>query len=176
MLDGKAIPDIERAKHVADSLKTAIEGGVDFATVAKEYSADKSSLEDGGKLGWVTEGQNVNQMPLQPYDELIDKKTNEIVVVEKNYGVHLLVKTATDEISKKVQLGILERKIVPSTETYQKTYSLASKFAGENRTYKKFEEAISKEGLVKKEAPGLLKMGTFISGLESPRPLIRWAL
>jgi peptidyl-prolyl cis-trans isomerase D len=175
VVDGKAIPDIDRAKHVADSLKTAVEGGLDFATVAKEYSADKSSLEDGGKLGWTTEGQNVNQMPLQPYDELIDKRTNEIVVVEKNYGVHLLVKTASDEISRKVQLGILERKIVPSTETYQKTYSLASKFAGENRNYKKFEEAISKEGLVKKEAPGLTENGSQISGLESPRQLIRWA-
>ncbi|NJO92024.1 MAG: hypothetical protein HC831_25900 [Chloroflexia bacterium] len=50
---------LQKLKLVADSLKTVIEIGVDFATVAKEYSADQQSMEEGGELGWITEGQQV---------------------------------------------------------------------------------------------------------------------
>jgi len=174
-IDGKSIPDQAKAKSIADSLKTVIQNGIDFATVAKEYSADKNSVEEGGKLGWFTEGQNAQRMPLMPYDELVNKNTGEIVLVEENYGVHLLVKTNQDETSNKAQFGLLERKIVPSTETYQKTYAKASKFAGENRSLKKFEEAVTKESLVKRVAPGLTENGTSIPGLESPRQMIKWA-
>ncbi|MDF1548710.1 MAG: peptidylprolyl isomerase, partial [Bacteroidales bacterium] len=174
-IDGKSIPDKTKAKIVADSLKTAIENGSDFAAVAKEYSADKNTMEEGGELGWLTEGQNVERMPLVPFDELVDKSINEIVLVEESYGYHLLVKTNQDEISNKVQVAILERKVVPSTETYQKVYAQASKFAGENRNAKKFNETVAKESLVKRVAPGLTENGTSIPGLESPRQLIRWA-
>ncbi len=173
-IDGKNIADIDKAKKVADSLKTVIEGGIDFATVAKEYSADKASLDKGGELGWVVEGQQVNRIPLAPFDELVNKNLNEIVTVSKEYGVHLFIKTAEGAKNKKIQVGFLERKIMPSTETYQKAYALASKFAGENRTLPKFEESITKQMLIKRTAPGLTENGTFISGLESPRQLIRW--
>lgn len=174
-INGQSIPDATKAKLVADSLKTVIENGVDFATVAKEYSADQQSMEEGGVLGWVTEGQQVNRMPIDFFSELIDKNQNEIVVLEQNYGVHLLMKTGQGEKFKKVQVGILERKIVPSTETYKKTYAKASKFAGENRSLEKFNETVAKEGLIKRSAPGLTENGTYIPGLETPRQLIRWA-
>jgi peptidyl-prolyl cis-trans isomerase D len=174
-INGQSIPDATKAKLVADSLKTVIENGVDFATVAKEYSADQQNMEDGGKLGWIEEGEQVNRMPIDFFTELVDKNLNEIVVSEQKYGVHLMVKTAQSETFKKVQVGILERKIVPSTETYKKTYANASKFAGENRKLEKFNEAVTAQNLIKRSAPGLTENGTFIPGLESPRQLIRWA-
>jgi len=174
-IDGKSILDIDKAKKVADSLKTVINGGIDFATIAKEYSADKESLDNGGNLGWVVENQQVNRIPVEPFGELVNKPINEIVTVSKEYGVHLYVKTAESSKVKKIQVGFLERKIMPSTETYQKAYAQASKFAGENRSLSKFEESIAKEMLIKRTAPGLTENGTFISGLESPRQLIRWA-
>lgn len=174
-INGQSIPDKTKAKLVADSLKTVIENGVDFATVAKEYSADQQSMEEGGELGWVTEGQRVNGMPIAPYDELIDKPSNEIIVLEQNYGYHLIVKTGEGEKFKKALVGTLSRQIVPSTETYKKKYAEASKFAGQNRKLNKFNETVTAEGLIKRAAPGLTENGTFIPGLETPRQLIRWA-
>ena len=174
-VNGTSIPDMTKAKLVADSLKKVINDGGDFATLAKEFSADKMSLEKGGDLGKVVFGQYVNQIPLQPFNELMDKNVNELVTVEKQYGVHLLVKTSAGTLSQKVQVGIIERKIVPSTETFQKTYSIASKFAGENRNINKFNENLTKLGYVRRVAPGLTENGTFIPGLESPRSMIRWA-
>ncbi len=174
-INGKNIPDINKAKLVADSLKNAIQSGVNFANVAKEYSADKQSVDKGGELGWVTSGQQVNGIPIAPFNELVEKPMNEIVSVERNFGVFLLVKTNQGVKVPKVQCGILEMKIVPSTTTYKAMYAKASKFAGENRSLDKFNQAIAKEGLVKKSAPGLGENASFIPGLESPRQLIKWA-
>ncbi|MFN8257928.1 MAG: SurA N-terminal domain-containing protein [Bacteroidales bacterium] len=175
-VNGQNISDLDKAKQLADSLKKVIEGGIDFAVVAKEYSADKTTLDVGGNLGWMKEGQEINGIPgFEPYKELLDKKVNEIVLVNKDYGVHIMVKTGEGPRTKKIQVGFLERKLVPSSETYQKIYGQASKFAGENRTLPKFEESIAKQGLIKRTAPGLTENGTFIAGLEGPRKVIRWA-
>ncbi len=174
-INGKSIPDFAAAKRVADSLRTAIEAGVNFANVAKEYSADKKSIDNGGELGWLVEGQQVNGIPVAPYNELLEKPLNKIITVDKNFGVYLLEKTAEGAKVNKVQCAILERKVKSSTETFKKMYAKASKFAGENRNLKKFNKSVSEQGLVKKSAPGLSENANFIPGMESPRQLVRWA-
>ena len=172
--DGKSIVDINQAKTIADSLKTVIDNGVDFAEVAKNYSTDKKSGEKGGDLGWFTEGQSLTQQ-IAPFDLFVDSTLNKIYTLEYNYGVHLIKVTNKSEEFKKIQIGVIERKIMPSSETYQIAYSKASRFAGENRKLSKFEKAIEEKGLIKKIAPGITKNETFIAGLESPREMIRWA-
>jgi len=173
-IDGKKIADFNQAKTIADSLKTAINNGVDFAEVAKNYSTDKKSGEKGGDLGWFTQGQGLTQQ-IAPFDLLVDSTLNEIYTLEYNYGVHLIKVTNRGEEFKKIQIGVVERKIMPSSETYQIAYAKASKFAGENRKLAKFNKSIETNKLIRKIAPGITKNETFIAGLESPRELIRWA-
>lgn len=171
--DGVAILDLAKAKEIADSLKNAISNGADFAELVKNFSKDQTTLEKAGDLGWFEEtGQTFG---IFPYKELESEKINDFKVVETNYGVHLIAKTDQGESFKKVQVAVLERKVDPSKETYQIIYAKASKFSGENRKLKKFEESIDQSGLVKKVAPGLTQNETFIAGLQSPREMIRWA-
>ena len=172
--DGKKIVDINQAKTVADSLKTVINNGIDFAEIAKNYSTDKKSAEKGGDLGWFIEGQGLTQQ-MAPFDLFVDSALNKIYTLEYSYGIHLIKVTNRGEEFKKIQIGIVERKIMPSSETYQIAYSKASKFAGENRNLTKFDKAIEENGLIRKIAPGISKNETFIAGLESPREMIRWA-
>lgn len=51
-------PEAERkAFATADSVRTALLGGADFATLAKKYSVDRGSSLNGGRMGWITEGR-----------------------------------------------------------------------------------------------------------------------
>ncbi len=172
-INGQDIPDIERAKVIADSLKSLIEKGANFAELVKNFSSDQTTLDKGGDLGMFAEGQRA--FGIFPYKEMLDEKMNKVKVVETQYGVHLLVKTSQTELVPKVQVAILVRNIVPSSDTYQSVYAEASKFAGENRNLKDFDKAIQENGLLKKIAPRLTKNETFIAGLTSPREMIRWA-
>ncbi len=173
--DGKEIVDIKQAKEIADSLITELKKGADFAEMVKTYSKDQTTLESEGELGWFAETQQATPFAIFPYKELESEKNNEFKAIETNYGVHIIAKTAQSESFKKVQIAVLERKVVPSSETYQQIYANASRFAGENRDLKSFEAAIDKEGLMKKIAPGLTESETFIAGLQTPREMIRWA-
>ncbi len=172
-INGQDIPDIERAKAIADSLKTLIEKGANFAELVKNYSSDQTSLEKGGDIGMFAEGQRA--FGIFPYKELLNEKINKVKPVETQYGVHLLVKTKQTELVPKVQVAILVRNIVPSSDTYQSIYAEASRFAGENHNLKDFNKAIQENGLLKKVAPRLTENETFIAGLSSPRQMIRWA-
>ena len=49
----------EQARDLAASLKARAEAGEDFADLAREYSEDIGSAQEGGELGWVSPGQMV---------------------------------------------------------------------------------------------------------------------
>ena len=49
----------EQARSLVAELKGRIEGGEEFAEMAKQYSEDIGSAQEGGELGWTTPGQMV---------------------------------------------------------------------------------------------------------------------
>lgn len=49
----------EQAEELATELKQRIENGEDFAELAREYSEDIGSAQEGGDLGWTQSGQMV---------------------------------------------------------------------------------------------------------------------
>jgi peptidyl-prolyl cis-trans isomerase SurA len=59
LIKTNALVSDEEAQARLESLKRRIEGGDDFATLARAYSEDKGSAIDGGKLGWSTPGSFV---------------------------------------------------------------------------------------------------------------------
>ncbi len=53
------ILDEQQAQALAQRLKQRIENGEDFAELAREYSEDIGSAQEGGELGWTSPGQMV---------------------------------------------------------------------------------------------------------------------
>ena len=159
----------DQAKAKADSLKNLIDTGTDFSLLATMNSDDQGSAQLGGDLGWFKEGTMV-----RPFnDACFFGKKGDIVLVQSQFGWHIIEILGQSPKSKKVQVGILTHKIQPGSTTYQDYYSQASQFAGKNNTYEKFTAAISKEGLNKHVANDIKESDREVPGLDSPRPLIR---
>jgi peptidyl-prolyl cis-trans isomerase D len=157
------------AKALADSLLKLIEKGGNFAELAKTNSEDRSNADKGGDLGWFKDG-----MMVKPFnDAAFSAVKGKAVEVETNFGIHLLEVTDRGKEVKKVKVAFLVHKIEPSSQTYQKVYNDAVKFASENDSYENFVNAAAKQKLVKMNG-SLGENDKTIMGIESPRTLIRW--
>ena len=186
-LDSMAMmPDSVQARHIllkpntqeelaslqllADSLKTAIEKGSNFATLAMQYSTDQGSAMNGGDLGWFGRGQMV-----KPFEEAAFKNAkNEVSIVPSQFGIHIVQTTDRGKLTQQVRVATLVRKVQPSTRTIQDTYAMANKFASTNTDSKKFNEAIVAEKLNKRVA-SVRESDRDIVGLDNARVLIRAA-
>ena len=157
------------AKSTADSLKGLIENGASFNSIAITFSDDQGSAQLGGDLGWFREGQMV--MPFN--DACFQGKTGDLTIVETQFGFHIIEILDQGSPVKKIKVGIVDRKLEPSSTTYQNTYAEASRFAGMNNTYEKFNQTIADKSYDKRTASDLKPTDKEIPGLESPRNLIR---
>ena len=76
--------------------------------------------------------------------------------------------------SPKYKIVSIERQIQPSKATIDSVYLKANTFAGKNTTTELFEQAVAKEGMNMRKASDIHPADHTISGLESPKDLIRW--
>lgn len=181
------LPDSVKARHIllratqsnaqtlyqmADSLVNMLKGGTDFSTLAMLYSGD-GSAQTGGDLGWFREGEMVQSFS----DSCFLGKKGDIKIVASQYGLHVVQIQDQSAPVKKVQIGTIVKKVVPSEETDHQYYVKANEFAGMNNTSDKFIKAIETQNLsaVTKTALNLAPMDKKINDLESARSLVSWA-
>ncbi|MFP4555941.1 MAG: peptidylprolyl isomerase [Bacteroidales bacterium] len=190
LVDVAHLPDSVKARHIlistevqsqeefdaasakADSIHNLVKANKgSFASLAREHSDDPGSGSKGGDLGWFTEGQMV-----KPFnDACFNASSGDIVKVETQFGIHIIEVQELGRLTKKVQVAIMQRNVIPSTKTYQAIYQKASEFAGTNNSYEEFENAIKEQKLSKRIASNLKEADRNISGLENPRRMIQWA-
>ncbi|MET3696367.1 foldase protein PrsA [Bacillus oleivorans] len=78
----------------ANEVKQKLKEGGDFAELAKEYSTDPGSKENGGDLGEVSKGQMLPEFE----EAAFSLKVNEISdPVQSQYGYHIIEVTAAPE-------------------------------------------------------------------------------
>jgi peptidyl-prolyl cis-trans isomerase D len=155
-------------KHQADSLVKLIKSGTSFEVLAKSNSDDQGSSQIGGDLGWFPEGRMI--VPFN--NACFTSKKGDIVTVETTFGVHIIEILAQSKNTRKYNIGIIDRKIIPSAATNQKIYGEASRFAGNNNTYEKFTKAIAEQGLTKRVANDITPQQKTLPGLNNPRVII----
>lgn len=184
LVDVKQLPDSVKARHIlirnntpernnqlADSLIARIKAGDDFAAMARKYSEDPGSAINGGDLGWFAEGAMV-----KPFnDAAFMNNKGETVKVESQFGIHIIQIQDKGKAVTKYNVATLDRKIDYSSKTYQNVYSRATRFASENNSQDKFNEAITKENLVKRYGKGIRSADQAVGALQSSRELVRWA-
>ncbi|NLN29679.1 MAG: hypothetical protein GX158_00330 [Bacteroidales bacterium] len=160
--------DLEEAKATADSLVRLIKSGTRFEVLAMTNSDDQGSAQIGGDLGWFSEG-----MMITPFnDACFTARKGEVLTVESVYGIHIIEVLDKAGNPRKYNIGVIDRKIMPSSSTNQRVYSIASQFAGTNNTLEKFNNAISETGLKKLMANDVSPQQKTLPGLENPRSLV----
>ena len=160
----------EKAHATLDSIKTLLKSGANFAVLAMQHSADQGSAQKGGDVGWFTEGKMV-----KPFENAcFNGKKGDLVIVDSQFGVHLILITDKGKENKKVQVAIVERKLEPSNKTFQKYYADASKFATNFNTKDKYEAAITQQNLAKRVGTNIKENDKTIQGLDQAREIVRW--
>lgn len=184
----KFAPDSVKARHILinattpgdstgfyklDSLRTLIiSNSADFGQLAKDNSDDVGSAVEGGDLGWFTEGTMV-----KPFnDACFDGKKGDLVIVESQFGFHLIEVLDQSSLSKKVRLAKVALNVAPSSETYDKIFAQVSAFYNENKTSEAFTTNLSKENSnhTKMEALNIKVSDKTVAGIDDSRELVRW--
>lgn len=173
----------EQAKSIADSLLGQLKKGAKFADYVALFSDDggknmppnKKPGEDftgkDGNYGWL----NANSGFVEPFKNAgLDNKKGSLLVVESQFGYHIMEVLDTKGAQKKVQVATIERKLEPSNKTMQSTFVQASEFAGKNNTEELFQKAVLDNKLNKRVVGSIKENDKTIPGLESPKSLIRW--
>ena len=159
---------LQDARTAADSILRQIRTGTPFELLAMTTSEDQGSAQLGGDLGWFREG-----MMVTPFnDACFTGKKGDIVTAETSFGVHIIEILDQSKKSMKYNIGTIDRRIIASSTTNQRIYSLASQFAGTSTTYDKFNSTIAEQNLNKRVANNVTPRQKTLPGLENPRGLI----
>jgi len=192
LIDIKTLPDSVRARHILiattdarsgqvinedsvakkriDSIRTLIEKGERFDSLAAKLSDDPGSKEKGGDLGYFTADRMVKEFA----EFCFNGKTGEKKIVKSQFGYHYIEILDQKNFEPAYKVAYLSRKIETSPETDQAASGLASQFAGESRDAKAFDQSVEKSHLQKLLAPDIAPAESAIPGLGSSRPLVRW--
>jgi peptidyl-prolyl cis-trans isomerase D len=170
LINPQEVGGVEKAQALADSLKRLLNNGANFIELAIKYSSDKGSAMKGGDLGWFKRKQMVPEFE----EAAFNGELNKITEAKTQFGIHLVKPTKKGIETNQVRIAIMSKNIAPSTETYQKIYAEASKFASENTTIEAFNKAVVEQKLDKKQAT-LKETDREVPGLSSSRQLVRSA-
>lgn len=182
--DIKMLPDSVKASHIllkldaakevvmakADSIKKALQGGADFKMLSDKYSTDEGAKMKGGDLGWFSPGMMVKEFN----DACFEGSKGEYKVVETQFGVHILHIVDQGKTSRQVRVAYVDKKIEPSSKTYQAVYAKANEFAAKNTTAETFDKAINDQKLTKMTEPNIMENARQVGPLENSRELVRW--
>ncbi|MDD4847442.1 MAG: SurA N-terminal domain-containing protein [Bacteroidales bacterium] len=163
----------DQAEKMADSLSTVLKKGNTasfMSLMAMQYSNDPSAKENQGEFKRFADGSMVPE-----FNEAVQKgKKGDIVVVETLFGYHVIKIGDKNAAQPNVRVAMIERDIVPSSQTIQIEYSKASVFVGENRTMEAFREAAQTAGYNIRTYEAVATTSTNIPGLAQPRSIVQW--
>ena len=157
----------DKALKLADSLKTLVQNGASFASLAAQYSED-GSKEQGGDLGTFARGAMVPEFENASFNG----KAGDLKVVTSQFGVHLIKIEKQVGSSKVAKLAYIEKNLLSSNKTKDAAYKKASSFLNEVKD-NDFAELARKNGYTVGVADKVTPTQGFAPGLDNPRQLIR---
>ena len=164
--------DAAKAKVMADSIMTALNGGAEFAAIAKKYGQT-------GELNWLTaaqyEGANIEGDNLKYIAAINNASVNELTNVQLGQASIILQVTDKKAVSDKYKIAVIKRQLEFSKETYNKAYNNFSQFIASNPTLEKMTANAESAGYKLLERKDLYSSEHNIAGVRSTKEALRWA-
>jgi len=162
----------DSAKAIVDSLKKLIVSKkAKFEDLARKHSQDQGSAIKGGDLGWFTEGKMVK--PFQ--DSTFYNKKGDLTIVQSQFGYHLIEILDQSKGEKRVKVVFIDRKVEPSTKTFNAVLAKANEFVSKVPTGDKFDSVAKKAGLRVTPVENLKEVDKGLPGIENGREIVSWA-
>jgi peptidyl-prolyl cis-trans isomerase D len=162
--------EVEPMRAQADSLKTELEKGADFAAMAAALSKDDKTAQTGGVWGVIKPGEKFETIDKALFYE---HKQGDVFVVGADDGFHIIKITKAVPVKTAVKVAFLSRQIAPSKETERTAFADASTFAAANNTLEKFRNSKQKEDI--KKAGKITQNDYMIFGIGIARDIVKWA-
>ena len=182
VMDSRMVPDSVFVKHIllqgeqealADSLVGVLNSGKEtFANVAALYSADQNpNVAERGDIGWMTQTYMIPGM-----ESVMTASLNKIMVIDTQYGKHIVKVTDRTEPRLKKQVAILEKTALASKETFNKYYSQANEVAAKAAgKYEGFRQAVEEGGLYAHPVNRMLESNDRLGAIDDTKEVTRWA-
>ena len=170
-----ALPTVEQtkeeAKKTADSVLAVVKANRSkFPELVTELSSDQGSVANGGEYDFHPSTQMVK--PFSDFE--FNNNVGDIGVVEPIFGFHVIEILDQTEKSRAIKVATITRKIEPSVETMDNTFTEASKFElavkGGN-----FQDQAKERDMEVKPVNGVKVLDENIPGLGRNRAIVRWA-
>lgn len=162
----------EQAKAKADSVLTVVKSNPSkFDELAGTINDDATAAKSKGDLNWFADGAMVPAFNTA----VLNGKIGDLLVVETQFGFHVIKITGKTSPTKKVRVAFVKRMIEPSSKTMQDVYTQASQFALEAKNIEGFNKLIDEKKLTKRLAERVNAEQNSLPGLTSARQVVMWA-
>ncbi len=170
---GQLIPvrDDSAAMKRLDSAIALLKAGVSFDSVAKVYSDDPGSKDNGGIYDYFPSGQ----MDPAFNDFSFTGHVGETKTVQTVFGYHYVEILGQKGNETGYKIAYLSKPLAASTETDNAVNNTASQFAASSQNQKDFEANAKKQNLTVLSSQEFKQNDFTVPGLGESRDLIRWA-
>lgn len=168
---------LEDAVALRDSLLNVIKKGGDFGAIAMQYSADKSNSADAGNLGWFGAGAMVQEFN----DTCFNAKKGDVKAVDTQFGFHIVEVLDKSKPSTKVLVSIINKNILPSSQTIEGNYNIASDLSffevvdGKSKE-EQFDEVAMNKGLQVRYAQDINETTFNLQNMPGSQSVVKWIL
>jgi peptidyl-prolyl cis-trans isomerase D len=200
LVDSKVLPDSAKARHILiqtnnpqtgqvmledsiarkriDSIKTAINKGASFDSLALKYSDDKGSAIKGGLLSMGTSDYFPQGQMVKAFNEFaFEKPVGSRDTVKTEYGYHLREVLGQKDPQQNYKVAYYSKPIIPSPETEDAALNAANQFAGESKDAKSFndnyEKNLRSKGINRFVATGIKPNDFNVQGLGVSRDFVK---
>jgi peptidyl-prolyl cis-trans isomerase D len=168
-VDQKAV-DAARAK--AEDIEKQLKAGANFADLAKKYSEDPGSAQNGGLLPPITRGRTVPEFENAAFNTPVGQTTG---VIRTSYGFHIIHVEAKqqarlkplDEVKDQIEPILKQQKAAAQAQSIANTVERQARTAGLDKAAAEKNLSVTKTGFVSQtdDLPGIGHAPDFMTTL-----------